>query len=74
LMSEYLYKVLSDPEFAREMGQNGRDYINATFSMERSIGELRKILDHCVARDRDIHEQSLRQSARIATQDPHSSY
>jgi colanic acid/amylovoran biosynthesis glycosyltransferase len=74
LMSEYIYKLLNNPELAREMGQNGWEYISATFSMERSISELREILENCLSRRQDSREQSLQKTARIATQDQRSSY
>jgi colanic acid/amylovoran biosynthesis glycosyltransferase len=50
-MSEYLYKFLSDPELARDMGHNARDYIDAKFSTERSIENLKNILKRCVNPD-----------------------
>jgi colanic acid/amylovoran biosynthesis glycosyltransferase len=72
LMSEYIYKLLNNPELAREMGQNGWEYISATFSMERSISQLREILGNCLSRRQDSPEQS--RQKRIATQDQRSSY
>jgi len=47
-MAEHMYQVLNDPELARAMGQKGRARIGEQFSVERSIGNLRRILEETV--------------------------
>ena len=72
-MSEHLHKLLSNPELATEMGQNAREFISERFSMERSIGELRNILENCLNCRRGTRKQSLLQTATLTTPDYHTS-
>jgi colanic acid/amylovoran biosynthesis glycosyltransferase len=72
-MSEYLQRILRDPQLAMEMGQNAREYIIETFNMERSIGELRKVFEICLNQQRGNRKQSLDQTATLTTPDYHTS-
>jgi glycosyltransferase involved in cell wall biosynthesis len=64
-MSEYVYQLLTSAELANEMGKNAREHIVANFGMERSIEELRNIIEICAfkapigtrepAADRTVH-------------------
>jgi colanic acid/amylovoran biosynthesis glycosyltransferase len=72
-MSEYLQRILRDPQLAMEMGQNAREYIIKTFNMERSIGELRKVFEICLNQQRGTRKQSLDQTATLTTPDYHTS-
>ena len=47
-MSEYMYRLLINPELAIEMGKRARDHINENFNLEASIRNLRAILDRYV--------------------------
>jgi colanic acid/amylovoran biosynthesis glycosyltransferase len=44
-MSEYMYRLLSNPELAAEMGQNARHHVSVNFSLDRSIANLRRIIE-----------------------------
>jgi len=47
-MADYLFQMLNKPELARGMGAKGRARIDEQFSVERSIGNLRRILEETV--------------------------
>lgn len=71
-MSDYLQKILRDPQLAMEIGQNAREYISKTFSMDRSIGELKNIFEICLSHQRGTRKQRLERTATLATQDHHT--
>ena len=74
-MAEYLYQLLANPELASEMGKNSREYIHANFSMERSIEQLRKILETCViGRSTAVRELTGDQTANIRQSKESTSY
>jgi len=47
-ISEYMYRLLINPELTIEMGKRARDHINENFNLEASIRNLRAILDRYV--------------------------
>ena len=74
-MAEYLYQLLANPELASKMGKNSREYIHANFSMERSIEQLRKILETCViGRSTAVREPTEDQTANIRQSKESTSY
>jgi glycosyltransferase involved in cell wall biosynthesis len=47
-MSDRMYQVLNSTELASELGRHAREHIRSNFSMERSIENLRRIIERCV--------------------------
>jgi len=47
-MADYLYQMLTEPELARAMGHKGRTRIGEQFNVQRSIANLRRILEETV--------------------------
>jgi colanic acid/amylovoran biosynthesis glycosyltransferase len=50
-MAQCMLRVGEDPALASRLGEAGRARIEQCFSMERSIGELWRIIQSCVAND-----------------------
>ena len=46
-MSDYMHRLLSNPELAVEMGRRGREHMRNNFNITTSIKNLRDILDKC---------------------------
>jgi len=49
-IAEKLLWILDNKEKAEEMGQNGRDYISETFSLERYVENHRKLFDFALSK------------------------
>jgi glycosyltransferase involved in cell wall biosynthesis len=47
-MAESIYRLLANPELAREMSRNAREHIAVSFNMDQSIERLRILLESCV--------------------------
>lgn len=44
-MADYMYRLLTNPDLAVEMGRRAREHITRNFELETSIQNLRAILD-----------------------------
>jgi colanic acid/amylovoran biosynthesis glycosyltransferase len=47
-MAEYVYRLLSNPILANQMGTKAREHIMENYDMESSIGNLRSIVENCI--------------------------
>ncbi|WP_430466470.1 glycosyltransferase [Winogradskyella ouciana] len=50
-MSDHMMKVLSNIEFAKQMGSNGKKHIKQFYSLDRHINALQKTLNEAVSKD-----------------------
>ncbi|MGH7871052.1 MAG: glycosyltransferase, partial [Candidatus Binatia bacterium] len=74
-MADYIYQLLTDPDLASIMGHNAREHVRANFTMQRSIGQLRNILEHCTTRDSTaIPELLSSPAASISSEEESASY
>jgi glycosyltransferase involved in cell wall biosynthesis len=46
-MADYMFQLLTNPELALEMGKRAREHISQNFNIEKSISNLRAVVDKC---------------------------